>query len=303
MHRAITALLGLVALPAVFLLGAEDQKRDAAIQKNPKDGATLILLPAGVGVLGTDEKEIDDQFRRFGYQKDWKKHALDEVPRHRQAVKQFLIYKYEVTNAQYKQFVDATRQAPPSYWKSKDYPPGKGQHPVVGVSWEDARAYCRWAGTRLPTEAEWEYAARGPAPAKGQPARIFPWGNEWDRSRANSASYHAGKELVSDPLWHAWYKGKDPSSFPLTTAVGSFEKGVSPFGVHDMAGNAWEWCADRYAPFGDKPGGAPKSDKQSRVVKGGSWANVSFHLRCADRNAFAPDTRNLYIGFRCAQDP
>lgn len=298
------ALAGLASLwLAGVALVCPDQEPSQAIRQNPSDEATMILIPDGEFLLGSNEDEIDEQFRRFGYQSDWKKHGMDEIPRHRQAVKRFLIYKYEVTNTQYKKFVDATGHAPPPYWKGKEYPTGQGTHPVVEVSWEDAEAYCGWAGTRLPSEAEWEYAARGPAPASGGPGRIFPWGDAWDRSRANSASYHAGKELLTAPAWQEWYDGNDQALYPLTSAVGSFDKGQSPFGVHDLAGNAWEWCADQYGPYAGHPGDRDAPEKNSRVAKGGSWANVSFHLRSADRNEFAAETRNLYIGFRCAQDP
>lgn len=298
----MAAFAGLVLLSTAGLMADLDQKQKIAAQENPKDGASMHLLPGGEVVMGSAESEIDEQFRRQGYQKDWKKYALDEIPRHRQPVKSFFIYKYEVSNAQYQKFVAATEHAAPPYWKGKSHPPGKGQHPVVEVSWEDAQAYCRWAGTRLPTEAEWEYAARGPAPAGDKAGPIFPWGNDWDRSLANSASYHAGKDIVNDQLYRTWSQKNDPASLPLTTAVGSFPKGASPFGVHDLAGNAWEWCADRYAPYKGNTASDPGADKKAHVVRGGSWANVPFHLRCADRNAFAPGARNLYIGFRCAKD-
>ena len=149
---------GTFAYVALLLIGpdsefrAEDEKK-ITTEQNPNDGATIILIPAGEFWMGTDEKELDEQFQRFGYQADWKKYGLDEIPRHRQSVKQFFIYKHEVSNAQYKKFVDATGHAPPHYWKGKEYPQGKGMHPVVEVSWEDAQAYCRWAGVRLPSEA------------------------------------------------------------------------------------------------------------------------------------------------------
>lgn len=295
-------LTGLLLLLPIGWLAADDQKQDFKTAENPKDHAQMVLIPGGEVSVGSDEAEVDEHFRRFRYQPDWKKYALPEIPRHRATVKPFALYKYEVTNAQYQAFVAATDHAPPTYWKGKTHPPGKEKHPVVDVSWDDAQAYCQWAGTRLPTEVEWEYAARGPAPSGDKPGPIFPWGDDWDRSRANSASYHFGKDIVDNQGYQEWTKGHTAAALPFTTPVGSFAKGVSHFGLHDLAGNAWEWCADPYAPYPGSPTGVPEADKNSHVAKGGSWANVSFHLRCADRRIFTADTRNLYIGFRCAQD-
>lgn len=267
---------------------------------NARDGAEMILLPAGQVLLGSTQDEIDLFVKELGYPKDWGDHLLDELPRQHRAVKAFYAYKYEVTNAQYEKFLAATGHESPAYWNGKTAPQGKGNHPVVQVSWEDAEAYCKWAGTRLLTETEWAYAARGAAPAEGKNAPVFPWGNNWDISLANCASHHAGVELLAADTWNVWYKGDQKANYPLTTPVGSFKKSISPFGIHDMAGNAWEWCADQYHLYSEK---APKDDDGARVVRGGSWANVTMHLRSADRNSRPKTTRNLYIGFRCAKTP
>lgn len=298
----MTVATVLVMMPIKFLCAAEPaQKRVEST--NPVDGATMVLIGEGSVMVGSDEAEVDEHFRTFGYQSDWKKYALAEIPRHRVTVKPFLLSKYEVTNGQYQKFVAATDHAPPTYWKGKTAPPGKEKHPVVDVSWDDARAYCHWAGGRLPSEVEWEYAARGSASADGtKRGPIFPWGDNWDRSRANSASYHFGKDIVDNAGYQEWSKQNVPASLPLTMPVGSFPNGASPLGILDMAGNAWEWCADPYAPYAGSPQGAPAGDVNSHVAKGGSWANVSFHLRCADRRIFTADTRNLYVGFRCAKE-
>jgi formylglycine-generating enzyme required for sulfatase activity/uncharacterized phosphosugar-binding protein len=278
---------------------AADAKKESAGTKNEKDGAEMIRIPGGQFLMGSTKSEVDAQFRDTGLPEDWKKHAQDEEPRHLRSVEPFYIYKFEVTNAQYKTFCDATGHEPPPYWKGTDYPADKGDHPVVEVSWDDAQAYCRWAGTRLPTEAEWEYAARGAEPAEGQPSRVFPWGDHWDRTLSNNASLHASGEIQSAADWKEWYDGDQKANFPLTSRGGSFPKSVSPFGVQDMAGNAWEWCAEVQAPYPDQnPEDAP--DKKLRARRGGSWANVALHIRSADRQPAAHDDRNIYTGFRCA---
>ncbi|MDA0835046.1 MAG: formylglycine-generating enzyme family protein [Planctomycetota bacterium] len=293
-----------VIVSAGRLANAEDDT-EFPTQTNATDGAVLVVVPDGEFQMGSSTAEVDEDFKVVGYPDDWKKHAQDELPAHQQRVKSFLMYRYEVTNSQYRAFCEATGHQTPEYWLDGGFPAGKGDHPVVQVSWHDAQEYCDWAGTRLPTEAEWEFAARGES-ENNQPSRKYPWGNEWDLSLANSASFHAKENINDAEKWKRWYE-IDQTQYPLTSKVGQFDKCVSPFGLYDMAGNAWEWCADEYALFEDRPSNqedkANDSNKDApRVTKGGSWANVPFHLRSADRNSVAPDTRNLYIGFRCAKD-
>ncbi|MBP90357.1 MAG: hypothetical protein CMJ64_27235 [Planctomycetaceae bacterium] len=291
-----------VLLVFVCSVHAEEKQNKPATAENAKDGAEMILITGGSFLMGTAPAEIDEQFRDTGLPEDWKKHALDEQPRHRRTVEPFYIYKYEVTNEQYKAFMDATDHRPPPHWKGKDYPADKGNHPVVEVSWDDADAYCRWAGTRLPTEAQWEYAARGAEPAEGEPSRVFPWGNSWDRTLSNNASLHAGKELQNAADWKEWYESDQKSKFPLTSRVGSFPKSVSPFGVQDMAGNAWEWCAEVQAPYPEQ-NAEEADDKKLRARRGGSWANVALHIRSVDRQGAPQDDLNIYTGFRCVKLP
>ena len=284
------------------LIQADDKSKQPGSVLNKKDGAKMILVPAGSFLMGSTKAEVDAQLRAAGLPEDWKIHTLDEEPRHKKTLKPFYIYKYEVTNEQYKSFLDATGHRSPPYWKGKSYPKDKGRHPVVEVSWDDAQAYCRWAGTRLPSETQWAYAARGAAPADGKPSRAYPWGDNWDRLLCNNSSLHAGRELQSGEDWNKWYKGDQKSLFPLTSSVGSFQKSVSPFGVHDMAGNAWEWCENIPAPFPDQNSDDVK-DKKLRARRGGSWANVALHIRSADRQPAAHDNLNLYTGFRCVKNP
>jgi formylglycine-generating enzyme required for sulfatase activity len=158
----------------------------------------------------------------------------------------------------------------------------KEDHPIVNVSWVDAKAYCDWARVSLPTEAQWEKAARG------VDGRKYPWGNEWDPGKCvNSVG------------------GNRPGS---TTSVGSILSGASPYGVLDMAGNAWEWCADWYDPNYYKmapernPTGPPSG--QFRALRGGSWGNsYAGYFRAADRFGCDPAGRNHGLGFRGASGP
>jgi iron(II)-dependent oxidoreductase len=220
------------------------------------DSAEMVLVPAGEFWMGSEEG--DD----------------DEKPRHRVYMDAYYIDKYEVTNALYKRFMDATGRSAPLYWNDSKF--NGARQPVVGVSWDDADAYCKWAGKRLPTEAEWEKAARG------TDGRKYPWGAQWDSSRANS----------------------DESKLGRAKEVGSYPTGVSPYGVHDLAGNVWEWVADWYdrnyyerSPERN-PTGPPAG--QNKVLRGGAWLDSPFYLRSAYRVG-SSHPHHDYIGFRCAR--
>jgi len=165
-----------------------------------------------------------------------------------------------VTNAQYRTFVDATGHRKPHHWQKGQIPRSKEDHPVVHVSWEDARAYCEWAGCRLPSEQEWEKGARG------TDGREYPWGNDWEAGCCNSEEAKIGD----------------------TTAAGHYANGASPYGLLDMAGNVWEWCDSWY-----------DGSHTSKVVRGGSWLYDQVNARSAFRSRFYPDNRDVDSGFRC----
>ena len=226
----------------------------------PVDGATVVFIPAGEFVMGSDESDIDAD--------------RDELPQHTVYLDGFWIDRTEVTNDMYGRCVQAGGCTEPAH--SRRYgSPEYGNHPALGISWDQAVAYCTWAGRRLPTEAEWEKAARG------TDKRLYPWGMETpDPSRLNF------DHSVGD-----------------TAVVGSYPAGASPYGVLDMAGNVWEWVSDGYdenyyaeSPAENPPGGEVVN---RRVLRGGSWNTQAHNVRVTNRFWAFPG-RNDTDGFRCA---
>ena len=224
----------------------------------------VCAIPAGEFLMGSDKR------------KD--KEARDnELPQHRVRLEEYAIGKYPLTVAEYGMFVEATHRAAPRDWDTQKKRP---EHPVVYVSWEDVQAYAKWLGEvtgekwRLPSEAEWEKAARG------TDGRIYPWGNEWDASRANT-----------------WEKGPHE-----TTPVGSYPQGASPYGVMDMAGNVWEWTNTVYKeyPYDAGDGREDVNSINTRVLRGGSWGGISGLARAASRFSNWQDVSNNYGGARLA---
>ena len=206
----------------------------------------------------------------------------DEQPVHKVYVDAFFMDINQLSVAQYARFLEDTHHEVPPEWSLMNKP-GHQSRPVANVDWVDAEAYCKWAGKRQPTEAEWEKAARG------TDGRTYPWGN------APPTGSHAtsGKEIWSN---HA-----------AVTPVGTYEEGKSPYGIYDMAGNVWEWVSDWYDPDyyqtspSQNPTGPPTGGH--KVVRGGSWGSGPKDLRSADREVHVPSFRGYGTGFRCAKTP
>jgi formylglycine-generating enzyme required for sulfatase activity len=229
--------------------------------------ATMVLVPAGEFVMGAhQEYEMADK---------------DERTTHTVYLNAFSIDRYEVTTARYAKFIQETKRPAPKYWSEETLKQHE-RKPVVGVDWNDAAAYCAWVEKRLPTGAEWEKAARG------TDLRLYPWGNE-----------EPGRQWAN--FDHCCDKG-----YEALTEVGSFEQGKSPYGVYDMAGNVWEWVADRYdeGSYGKSAERNPtgRSSGEKRIVRGGAWDSASTYVRSSYRLRLSPTFRLDNIGFRCARD-
>ena len=240
-----------------------------AVSPSPEKDApdNMILIPAGEFQMGTNATDNTDDNQATNTPLS----NNDARPQHVATTKAFYIDKTEVTNAQYKKFCDATGYAPPPHWKGGRFPEAQGDFPVVRVNWYEATAFARWAGKRLPTEAEWEHAARG------TDARSYPWGNDWSTEK-----------VVHDD--------SGPAS------VGSKPAGASPFGVLDMAGNAAEWTSSWFDAYPNSPTKQPDFGRTLKVVRGGPWyggnnLNLTYY-----RLVGRPSSRNMWIGFRCAKD-
>ena len=310
MRRKIWVVIVLVMVAAFAIDSTAD---DLPGTITGKDGAEMVLIPVGEFLMGSTEKDADDAMRMCEETKAYnpehecnrEDYYTDEMPQHKVYLDAFFIDKYEVTNARFKKFVEETgyitdaeksRTALAWIWSgfykitgvtktdgsmNWQHPNGadykgkwsniedKSSHPVAQMSWNDANAYCTWAGKMLPTEAEWEKAARG------VDGRIFPWGNVYpDVGEKMRANYGKGADGMLD-------------GYEYSAPVGSFPLGVSPYGVMDMAGNQWEWVADRYdvnyyqnSPYKNPTG--PDSGAL-RIVKGASWSKHPELLRAANK--------------------
>jgi formylglycine-generating enzyme required for sulfatase activity len=243
-------------------------QKPAAREITGKDGAPMVLITAGEFGMGSTDGEGDKE----------------EHPRHKVFLDAYYIDKFELTVSRYAEFMRSTGRRAPLYWDQVKL----GKHDrlsVVGVDWHDADAYCRWAGKRLPTEAEWEKAARG------TDGLIYPWGN--DAPTSTVANFN--KRFTTEKLY-------DQKLAP----VESYEAGKSPYGLHHLAGNVWEWTSDWYdeSYYAKSPERNPKgpSSGQDRVLRGGSWLTPPDFVRSPRRNGDLPTRRTGDIGFRCAGD-
>ena len=285
--KTMKVLLLLVSFFAATVLFADDTNDVKAEIVWQKDEAKMRLMPAGAFAMGTSDAEMDRLVKAFsddGAKREW---FVTETPRHTVEVSAFYIDVHEVTVGQYRKFVAATGHPPPDWSKVSEYAPTT-DHPVIFVSWFDAMAYATWAGKRLPTEAEWEYAARG-----GLVGKAFPWGDAIDATKAN----------------HGQQVGR-------TSPVRSYP--ANGLGLYDMAGNVWEWCLDAYEKdfYRHSPKKNPfaggvlhevvknltKVDKNKvRVIRGGSWYSHQGPLRVASRGNYYPPYAMYNIGFRCVK--
>ena len=294
MNRLFFCLLAfiVVSFPASPALGAEPAVTGPVMGK---DGAEMALIPGGEFFMGSDSKDLPD------------------APLHKVHVSGFYLDRYEVTNRQFAVFLNTVK--PPEtkggerwswvvlrsdlqleerqeWWpteiiydeRTASYAPFPNfeDYPVLSVSWYAADAYCRWAGKRLPTEAEWERAARG-----GLEKKEYPWGNE----------IPTGGVIFE----RRWMSNSNP---PPTEPVGNWHP--NGYGLYDMAGNVWEWCSDWYNPnyYKKSPRKDPKGPEVGieKALRGGSWFNSAYYLRVALRNHIVPENSDDAVGFRCAMD-
>lgn len=251
---------------------------------NKIDRADMYLIPAGRFKMGAPARDKAAQ--------------SDERPLHEVHTDAFYIYQSEVSTWQFKQFTKETgyfttaeRKGAVETWKSVKYMRDMGA-PVVNISYEDAQAYCKWAGGRLPTEAEWEKAARGI-----KDTRIYTWGDNWNTENFNS-------EMLSTAKWRRIRPGDSSGHVPVRR--GEFRDGQSPFEVWDMLGNAWEWCSDWYERdyYSNSPLNNPQGPKSgtNRILKGGGISSNPIHYRISERLHEPPDKWAPDFGFRCVID-
>ncbi len=243
----------------------------------------MVWIPPGSFKFGTNRIDKEGEALSIGIPKPW---FADETPEKTVFLKGFYIDRYEVTNRRYKIFLNNTGAPAPDYWENEEIPQGKEDYPVTWVNWYDAVNFCQWAGKRLPTEKEWERAAKG---TKGVD---YPWGPEFKAENANLTTKAGGKNGV--------------------VKVGSFPSGASEEGVHDLIGNVWEWTSNDYAPYPGNTYKSPQFETGSKTLRGASVAYIghfprnlySAALKKMARNGFrqpaSPDDGAEDVGFRCA---
>jgi len=256
----------------------------------PSDGMEMVYVPAGEFERGSTDAEIDETVALCNqYTTNCTPELFaDQQPAHSVALDAFWIDRTQVTNEQYARCVLDGDCAEPAF---ADAPHFTGaDYPVLGVDWYNAVAYCEWAGARLPTEAEWEYAARGPE------GRQFPWGEAFDGARLNFCD-------VNCPFF--WKAEAFDDGYRYTAPVGSYPEGASWCGALDMAGNVDEWVADWYGgyPSGQQVNPTGPESGESRVLRGGSYVSGPSLTRAASRSMHAPSGAGNSVGFRCAGRP
>jgi len=302
-RRTVLMTLGIISLLAVTLAGLGVTGYLNKIVYSPmaaEADSEWADVPAGEFMMGSTQEQVEQAVvdcQEAGYtETDCRNAFMVEMPAHSVDLDAYKIMRYEVTNKQYSQCVKNGTCQGGGY----EYQDDAGNilnrlndevyanHPVVIVSWFQAEAYCQWIGARLPTEAEWEKAARG------TDGRIYPWGNDFDCKKGN---FDDETKLDS----YVVPGGENCDGFPETSPVGSFTSGQSPYGVYDMAGNVWEWTADWYDiyPGGDRSGFTEV--ETYRVLRGGSWFDFDNGARSAGRGRVDPTNAFVSIGFRCSR--
>lgn len=272
-------LIYLATPPAVEVI--RERKRPGKRDLFDLDSGAWVEIPGGTFHMGAQKEDPEAP----GFDPDAQD---DESPVRRVTVSPFRLSRHPVSNAEYAVFVEDTDTQPPEHWEEGRIPDGKEEHPVVLVSWSDAVAFCEWLSrrvskeevpekeatrrVRLPREAEWEFAARGTE------GRKYPWDDAEPTDRLANFGMNVGD----------------------TTPVGSYPEGATPEGVHDLAGNVWEWCADRFGDYPDQDETDPTGPKAgvSRVLRGGAFSAPPRHLRAACRYDLPPEDRHAYRGFR-----
>ncbi|MBW0275321.1 hypothetical protein ATM97_29025 [Nocardia sp. MH4] len=283
----------------------------------------MIAIPAAQVAVGSPESHLDTVAASQHYPRTW---FEDETPQHTITLPAFEIDRTPVTNSMFAEFVTMTGHVSaaerrgyalvygPDYWTTMDgiswrHPrpdldavTDRPHHPVVHLDHTDATTYAIWAGKRLPSEAEWEYAAHGPQ------WRPWPWGPSWDSARANTAEHWAGQPIHDLATWKAWWRTHyaEHGPAPATTEVGAFTDGSSPFGLVDMAGNVSEWTASSYLLYDRHrrydPSYHAVADHGHITVRGGGWKSFRWQTRTSERIACSPDYSGPDLGFRCARD-
>ena len=243
----------------------------------------MVHIPAGHFVFGTDKKDESAEALSLGIPKPW---YIDENPQQKVFLKGFYIDRFEVTNKRYKAYIDDLGAIPPENWENNNYPEGEDDFPITWVTWFDATNFCQWASKELPSEKQWERAARGSAGFE------YPWGNEFDPTLAKLASKSTSKNKVAK--------------------VGSFPKGASPEGAHDLIGNVWEWVKDDYTAYKGSEYKNEYLDSGYKVFRGQSSSNIGHFpglmydmalkefARSGHREFSDPDQGGPDVGFRCS---
>jgi len=237
----------------------------------------MVYIPAGDFIMGNDDIDISGKSKEFGFNEPW---YLPEHPKRSVNLDAYYIDRYEVSNLQFRNWLISLKRFSPATMDAvvKRLQLENGKLPVRGITWSKAQEFCYAVGKHLPTEAEWEKAARG------TDGREYPWGDEWNKENLNA--------------------GQNEENL---TAGGTYEAGKSPFGVYDMAGNVMEWTASWYDAYPGAKYQSPNYGRKHKVARGGSWGGVGHYViphyfRVAYRFNFQPDGAYNDVGFRCAKD-